>query len=103
MSDKVKVVAAAKVNAFLSPSPGIEFQANAEFESATRSSAGVYTLTLEHHTSPNALLQVTPNNTAEFTIVATQIDKKTIQVNAFNNDGFAADTAFYITVSKIDD
>jgi hypothetical protein len=106
MSDKAELIAAAQINAFTGPPPGIEFNSNKGFETASRSSAGEYVLELEHkHSTKKLVVNVTLNTTVLGNIVATVLDEKHIQINTFlDDDGIrAADSPFFITVHRVRD
>jgi hypothetical protein len=103
MSDKVELVAAAQVNALLSP-PTIEFNSNYGFQTAVRSSAGVYVLELEHkHGVKKQVVNVTLSGTSAGEVVASVLDETHIQVSTFNIEGTATDSPFFITVNRVRD
>jgi hypothetical protein len=102
MSDKPELVAAAQVNAFSSPAPGIEFKSNFGFETASRTSAGVYDLALEHDHDPNKLVViVTVLSTTGDAIAASLPRKKHIQINYIGVE--SEDSPFFITVWRVRD
>lgn len=104
MSDKVELIAAAQINAFAGPPAGIEFNSNFGFETATRSSAGVYDLELEHkHGAKKLVVNVTRGSAESGDIGATVLDDKHIQVNNFDADDSAVDSPFFITIYRVRD
>ena len=103
MSDKVEMVAAAQIKDFLGPPAGIEFNSHFGFETASRSSAGVYVLELEHKHSPKKLVvNVTRNTAISGDIEASVLDEKHIQINSFE-ETVATDAPFFITVYRVRD
>lgn len=103
MSDKQELVAAAQINAFSTPTPGITFVRNFGFETATRASTGVYDLELEHkHDTDKLVVNVTRNSLTSGDIQASLPSEKHIAVNNFAA-GVAADSPFFITVWRIRD
>lgn len=102
MSDKVELVAAAQVNAFGPEPAGIAFNSNFGFVTATRTSAGLYVLELEHdHSSSKLAINVTPFSTGSG--AASIPSKNHIQVSLLGPDSTPADSAFSITVQRIRD
>jgi hypothetical protein len=103
MSDKVELIASAQVNV---SGTTISFNSNYGFKSASRTSAGLYVLELEHkHGVDKQVVNVTRNNTAFGEIEATVIDDRHIQINNFSFDEApaAADSPFFITVFRVRD
>jgi hypothetical protein len=104
MSEKVELIAAAQVTA--DPS-AITFLSNFGFKTATRSSPGVYSLTLDHHHNPDHLVVgVTRSGSTSGEITASlptgdKVDSVTI--SNFDDTDAAADTAFFVTVYRVRD
>ena len=108
MSDdnKVELIAAAQISAFLGPPAGIEFLSNFGFETATRSDAGSYVLEFRHeHSTKKQVINVTRNNQEPGTIDASIMDEKHIQVLCFASDvdSTPTDSSFFITVYRVRD
>jgi len=102
--DNLKPLAAASINAFATPTPGIEFKNNVGFSTATRSGPGAYDLELKHeHDSNKLVVQVTQNNAAVGSISASLPSKGHVQVNSLDTAGDPADSAFWITVYLVED
>lgn len=105
MSDKIELIAAAQVNV-VSGSPGsIDFNSNFGFATATRGSAGVYGLELDHkHDAKKLVINVTRNASGSGEISAAPIgtgDIKNIQITSFDDSDVAADASFFITVYRV--
>lgn len=111
MSEKVELIAAAQINAFAGPPAGIEFNSNFGFETATRESAGVYNLELEHkHGTAKLVVGVTMNRTdvviSPGIVAAAVLDERHIQVKINIIDpesGLPQDSPFFITVQRVRD
>jgi hypothetical protein len=104
MSDKVELIAAAQINAFVGPPSGIEFNSNFGFKTATRSSDGVYVLELDHeHGVDKLVVSATRNSVLSGKIAASVLDRKHIQVNTFNTSDVATDSPFFISVQRVRD
>jgi hypothetical protein len=104
MSDKVELIAAAQVNAFAGPPAGIEFKANFGFNTATRSSAGVYELDLvDKHDGHKLVINVTRKNGGPGSIEADVVpgDTRRVEITSFDANNNPADTAFFITVQQV--
>jgi hypothetical protein len=112
MSDKVELIAAAQVNAFIpglspsAPPSGIEFKSNFGFKSASRTSAGAYVLELDHkHGADKLVINVTRNNVLAGDIQAGIVgtgDVDSITVNNFDlGTGLGVDTPFFVTVWRV--
>jgi hypothetical protein len=106
MSDKVELIAAAQVNAFGGPTPGINFNSNFGFKTASRNSAGAYELTLDDkHDGKKLVVQATPCATTDGDVVVSPGstgDTRTLQVGVFTA-GVPTDAAFFITVLRVRD
>jgi hypothetical protein len=106
MSDKVELIAAAQVNAFGGPTPGINFNSNFGFKTASRNSAGLYELDLDDkHDGKKLVVQATLCATTDGEIVVSPGstgDTRRLQVGIFAG-GVAADAAFFITVLRVRD
>jgi hypothetical protein len=104
MSDDVEQIAAAQVNAFGGDTPGIEFNSNDGFETASRSSAGVYVLELDHeHGVEKLVISALRNSAAAGSIGATIIDRKHVQVSTFDGAGSPVDVGFYVSILRVRD
>jgi len=102
MSDKIEPIAAAIINAFGGDAPGIEFTTNRGFKTASRSSSGLYVLTLDDKHDVNHIdVQVTRKSGVAGSIQADVLDKETIQISSFDATGAAADTPFFINVYRV--
>lgn len=104
---KVELIAAAQVLVVGGDAASISFRSNNGFKTATRSSAGVYGLELDHHHDLHEfVINVTRQAADSGQISASLIDKRNIAVNAFGDGAGdaspAADTSFFITVYRID-
>ncbi len=102
MSDKVDLIAAAQVTVTAGV---ISFASNHEFKTATRSSAGVYDLEMEHKADGRKLvIALTPDSLVGGIIQGaptSQGDTAHIQITNFDTSGDPADTSFFIQVSRI--
>lgn len=93
----IPLIAAARVDGF---NAGVSFQSNSGFDLVTRSSAGVYELTLSNppvdraQTVPLVARQVTSAGS----VTASVLVNGRIQVNAFNSSDAAQDIQFSIAV-----
>jgi D-aminopeptidase len=105
MSDKVELIAAARVNVVAGSPGAITFKSNFGFDTASRGSPGVYELMLEHsHNADKLVVNVTRDNAASGEIAAMVPgtgDVKSVQVSSFNADDAAEDTSFFISVLRV--
>ena len=103
-SAQMKLIAAARVNAFAGGSPGIQFQSMYGFKPGpTRSSPGVYEVKLASppkHDDQTVVL-VTCHNSGVGEIQASVLSGGTIQVNNFDAANAQADTQFSIAVYRV--
>jgi hypothetical protein len=104
MSDKVELVAAAQVNAFGPDPSGINFNSNFGFDTAVRSSPGVYVLKLEHeHDVKKLVINVTAAN-ADAGSSAQPLSKKSLQISLVDRvEGGPLDSLFFIQVYRVRD
>lgn len=104
MSDKVERIAVAQVNAFGGDAPGIEFNANDGFKTASRSSAGVYILELDHeHGVEKLVISALRNSAAAGEIGATILDRKHVQISTFDEGDAPVDVGFYVSILRVRD
>jgi hypothetical protein len=100
-STQIKLIAAARVNAFAGGSPGIQFQSMYGFKSGpTRSSPGVCELTLAAPPKHNdqTVVLVTRHNPGVGEIQANVLSNGRIQINNFDDANVQADSQFSIAV-----
>lgn len=104
--DKVELVAAAQIQV-IGGSPGsITFNSNHGFDTASRGSAGVYELRLDHkHDDHKLVINVTRKGNATTGEIQAEIlgigDVDGILVTNFDMGGIPADTSFFITVWRV--
>jgi len=103
-SAQMKLIAAARVNAFGGGSPGIQFQSMYGFKPGpTRSSPGVYELTLAAPPKHNeqTVVIATRHNSGVGEIQANVLSNGHIQINNFDGGNVQADTQFSIAVYQV--
>jgi len=103
--DKVELIAAAQVQV-IGGSPGsITFSSNQGFDTASRGSAGVYELRLDHkHDDHKLVIHVTRKSNTTGQIQAEILgvgDVDSLLVTAFDMGGIPTDTSFFITVWRV--
>jgi hypothetical protein len=104
-NDKVELIAVAQVQV-IGGSPGsITFSSNQGFETASRGSAGVYELRLDHkHDDHKLVINVTRKSNTTGQIQAEILgvgDVDSLLVTAFDMGGIPTDTSFFITVWRV--
>jgi hypothetical protein len=104
-NDKVDLIAAAQVQV-IGGSPGsITFSSSQGFETASRGSAGVYELRLDHkHDDHKLVLSVTRKSSIPGQIQAEILgigDVESLLVTSFDMGSVPTDTSFFITVWRV--
>ena len=103
-STGMKLIAAARVDAFAGGSPGILFQSMYGFKPGpTRSSPGVYELTLASppKSHDQTVVLVSRHNSGVGEIQAYVLSNGHIQINNFDGANAQADTQFSIAVFQV--
>src|SRR4029077_20180648 len=103
--DKVELIAAAQVQVVGGTPGSIVFASNHGFDTASRGSAGVYELRLDHkHDDHKLVIHVTRKSMTTGQIQAEILgtgDVDRILVTNFDMAGIPADTSFFITVWRV--
>lgn len=104
MSDKVELIAAARINVVADPG-SITFLSNFGFDTASRGGPGAYTLTLEHSHNANKLVVNVTRDAVDSGEIAASVpgtgDVKVVQISSFDDADAAADASFFVTVHRV--
>lgn len=103
--DKVELIALAQVQVIGGLPSSISFSSNAGFDTASRDSAGVYNLRLNHkHDDHKLVINVTRKGSTPGQIQAEILgvgDVDSLLVTNLDMTGLPADTSFFITVWRV--